>query len=238
MNKSEIIEKYGEEAYKKILESNREYYKKNKEKILKNNQEYYTKNKEKINEAKKVRSKSWYERNKEKIHLKYINNIEKRKEYNKQYNETHKNEISENKKKYYADNKDKRDEYNKSYIKTKNGKARHIIADYKREDKKNNRNGFNITTDWILNRVFNSSCIYCGDSNWEHLGCDRIDNDKAHTTDNCVCSCGDCNIERQHKRMTMEEFVEYRKTHPKGKRHPVLEKVVEINGKKVIKKVG
>lgn len=212
--KEEYIEKYGEEAYNKILENNREYYKKNKEKILKKNKGYYAKNKEKINEAKKVKNKSWYERNKEKIHLKYINNIEKRKEYNKQYNETHKNEISENKKKYYADNKDKRDEYNKSYIKTKNGKARHIISDYKREDKKNNRNGFNLTTDWILNHVFNSSCIYCGDDDWQHLGCDRIDNSKPHTPDNVVCACGICNRERQNKRMTIEEFIEYRKTHP------------------------
>ena len=38
--------------------------------------------------------------------------------------------------------------------------------------------------------------------------------------------------------MSVEEFIEYRKTHPRILKREKLEKVVEINGKKVIKKAG
>lgn len=46
-----------------------------------------------------------------------------------------------------------------------------------------------------------------------------------------------CNSERQD-RMTVEKFVEYRKTHPRCIKFEIPQQVVEINGKKVIKKVG
>src|SRR5690606_33775894 len=71
----------------------------------------------------------------------------------------------------------------------------------------------NVTYIWIMENIFTSSCVYCGDSDWEHLGCDRIDNSKPHTPENCVCACGICNIERSD-RCTVEEFKQYRETHP------------------------
>ena len=95
-------------------------------------------------------------------------------------------------------------------------RAKMLCYRYKNIDK--NR-GFdttnNITGSWLYEKFCNSSCIYCGDSDWRHLGADRIDNNKPHTPDNVVCSCGICNAERAH-RYTVEEFIEYRKTHPRN----------------------
>ena len=90
----------------------------------------------------------------------------------------------------------------------------------------------------MIENIFKSSCVYCGDTNWEHLGCDRINNNLPHTTDNVICACGLCNVERQFNRMSVEEFIEYRKTHPRDTKFELPQQVVEINGKKVIKKVG
>jgi hypothetical protein len=65
-----------------------------------------------------------------------------------------------------------------------------------------------------------------------------MDDEKAHTTDNCVCACALCNVERFYKGMSVDEFIEYRKIVPLGGKLPKLQQVVEINGKKVIKKAG
>lgn len=72
----------------------------------------------------------------------------------------------------------------------------------------------NLTPEWIMDNVLNSKCFYCGETNWTKLGCDRIDNTKGHTTDNCICSCGICNVKR-NDRYTVEEFKQYRSLHPR-----------------------
>ena len=220
--KDDYIKEFGKEAWS-ILSHNKAEYDK-------------ARNNYRLDE-KRAEARLYYWNNKEKIHQKYLENKEKVRMKNKHYNETHKESISENKKKYYAENVEKKKGYNKAYRNTMEGKALHMALDYKREDRINNRNGFSLTREWILNNIFTSKCIYCGDSDWKHLGCDRISNEKPHTEDNCICACGICNIERQQKRMSVEEFIEYRKTNPRDvpRTH---QQVVEINGKKVIKKVN
>lgn len=173
------------------------------------------------------------------------------KNYFKKHYKEHRLDKIDYAKNYYSDNKDlclerfklysnnHRQEintYKKDLRKTKLGRASNMVWQYKYDDKISGRGECDLTSDWVMKNIFDSSCIYCGDSDWTHLGCDRIDNSLPHTKDNCVCSCGLCNMERAD-RFTVSEFVEYRKTHPRvfheeNKMH-VLKK---INGVSVLKK--
>lgn len=96
------------------------------------------------------------------------------------------------------------------------GRADNLVRRYNNEDKKR---GFdisnNVTKEWVVDNIFSGSCFYCGDSNWEHLGCDRIDNSLPHTEDNVLCSCGICNTERACKNMSVSEFKNYRNNQPR-----------------------
>ena len=207
LRKADYISKYGEEAWE--IESAR----------------------------RNERKKRWCQNNKEHIA-----------EYNKQYREDNKEYFTEYNKQYYNTNKEYFAEYGKhregekervkQYRSTQRGRANNIKTTYIHCDKKR---GFstdqNIDEDWIMENIFNSSCIYCGDNDWTHLGADRIDNTKGHTPDNCVCACGLCNSDRNDN-FTVEEFKEYRRTHPR-KLGGGIEKsweIVEQNGVRVIKK--
>lgn len=123
---------------------------------------------------------------------------------------------SETRKRCYQKNKEKYKDCTKQYYKTQLGRAKYLKHGYNQKDI--NR-GFstdkNIDETWIMENVFSGQrCIYCGESDWRKLGVDRIDNTKGHTPDNCVCSCWDCNKERKD-RFTVEEFIQYRKLHPR-----------------------
>ena len=113
--------------------------------------------------------------------------------------------------KYYLSNIDSIKEYQKGHNQTKERRASRLCYDYKKEDNLKNMDGSNITQTWILERIFSSSCTYCGDTDWRHLGCDRIDNNLPHTQENCVCACWDCNNDRQKKGMSVEEYIKYKK---------------------------
>lgn len=160
----------------------------------------------------------------------------KRNEYGKQWRKEHREEKKECDrrwreehpdygKQWYQENKEQRTEQMKQYGKTQLGRAKYLKHGY---DQKDSDRGFstdqNIDEDWIIKHVFGSSCIYCGESDWTKLGCDRIDNTKGHTPDNVVCSCWDCNKERKNK-FTVEEFIQYRKLHPREEQVPVTEKM-------------
>lgn len=54
----------------------------------------------------------------------------------------------------------------------------------------------NVTPEWIVENIFTKQCVYCGCDNWRKLGCDRIDNSKGHTMENCVPACRECNMDR------------------------------------------
>lgn len=160
----------------------------------------------------------------------------KRSEYGKQQYQKHKGRVAERNKQwreerpdYHKQWKEEHPDYDKQWRKehpdyyrqysiqrrkTKQGRANQLRSRYIETDKKK---GFPadqiIDTNWIIENIFNTPCIYCGESDWRKLGADRIDNTKGHTPDNVVCSCWNCNKERGDK-FTPDEFIHYRKLKP------------------------
>ena len=133
--------------------------------------------------------KEWYNKYKD-YYTKYNDvNSDKRKDYRTRYNQEHKEEISKNKKRYNS---------------TEFGRAVNLCTTYTQSDNNANREKCTLTPQWIVDNIFSSKCIYCGEDDWTKLGCDRIDNSKPHTPDNVVCSCWECNNKRGTK--TYEEF--------------------------------
>lgn len=97
-------------------------------------------------------------------------------------------------------------EKQQKYLARKEGKAMQLKNRYIALDRKKGFNtNDNVDETWILNNILNSKCYYCGETDWTKLGCDRMDNKKAHTQDNCICSCWDCNLKRSNK-YSIEEF--------------------------------
>lgn len=97
-------------------------------------------------------------------------------------------------------------EYDERYRSTKKGRAQNLVCRYRQSDKMYGRDECLITAQWIIDNIFNGqTCVYCGETDWHKLGCDRIDNTKPHTPDNVVCSCGKCNIKKG--RRTYFEFL-------------------------------
>ncbi len=82
-------------------------------------------------------------------------------------------------------------------------RAGQLFGRYKSKDLKYGRET-TIAREWIVDHIFSSSCIYCGESDWHKLGCDRKDNSIGHTPENCVPCCSDCNNKRKRK-----EFHQY-----------------------------
>ena len=219
MTTVERIERYGVEAWEEKKRKDREYYQANKERIAEYRQTH--------KEQKKEYNKEYYQANKERITEQKKDYYQANKERRKEYNQANKERIAERAKNYYQIHKERKKEYNqankergkgyqKKYYSTPLGKANNLARTYKRSDRKK---GFdpsnNVTSKWIIENIFSGqSCIYCGDSDWTHLGCDRIDNSKPHTPDNVICSCGLCNIERNDK-CSVEEFKQYRALHPR-----------------------
>lgn len=72
--------------------------------------------------------------------------------------------------------------------------ARFILADSKKNDKKNGRNN-NLTTEFIIEKLSCGQCSYCGDTE-SKLTLDRIDNSLGHLIDNVEVSCNFCNTIR------------------------------------------
>ena len=187
MRKEEFIAKYGQEAWDKKMEKHREISRRSAKKLYHED----------------------LERSREKAREKRASNSEREKERDKRYRDKHKTKRNAYNKQYREEHLD----YFQKYSNTLNYKALRLLHNYKRYDEEHGLGGFNLTKEFILGKILASSCIYCGDSNWEHLGCDRVDNTKGHTTDNVVCSCSVCNAQRSD-RFTVEEFVKYRQAHP------------------------
>lgn len=181
MKKKEFIEKYGEDAWRKKIESSKKWKDANKHHLI----VYYKKYRDEHRDS--------------------------RMEYNKQYKAEHKEEI----KVYRKDNIDKQREHNRKYFKSQIGRATRLVKNYERNDSNAGREGCTLTRDWIIDHIFNCSCVYCGDSDWTHLGADRIDNSLPHTPENCICACGICNIDRQLQGMSVEDFKKWRSENPR-----------------------
>lgn len=96
-------------------------------------------------------------------------------------------------------------EYKQIYRLTYSGRALSLLHGYKASDIKHNRGECTLTKDWIINNIFNSKCVYCGEDDWLKLGCDRKQNDLPHTPDNVVCCCKDCNTKKGDK--NFDEYI-------------------------------
>lgn len=137
-------------------------------------------------------------------------NPEKVKKSQEEFDKNHPDRRKEISKKFRDTHKEQRLSEGREYDKTKSGRASRIARYLKQYDKDAGRGESTITQKWILDNIFTSSCVYCGETDWRLLGCDRIDNSLPHTPDNVVCACGKCNIERGN-RWTVEEFIEHKK---------------------------
>lgn len=157
---------------------------------------YSEEQKEKRRKAKR----DWYQKNKEKVSL--YNS-----EYSKNYRKENREILNEKKREYYSDPivKKHKNEYNELYYKTPIGRASNLVNSYIQMDKKNEVGETTITKEWIVENIFTKQCVYCGETDWNKLGCDRKNNSLPHTPDNIVCSCGECN--RKKGTMSYEEYI-------------------------------
>lgn len=121
----------------------------------------------------------------------------------KLYYQTHKERTLEKMKAYRNEHKEEKSAYLKSYFSTKLGLATRRLNGYRKEDVKYGRET-TITREWIVDHIYSSSCVYCGEADWHKLGCDRKVNSSGHTPENCIPACRRCNEKRGKK-----EFLQY-----------------------------
>lgn len=200
MRKEEYIAKYGQEAWDRKTEITKQWRAEHKEYVKEwrkshpsktpKKDEYIQKYGEAAWEKKLAQGRKWKSENKEK----HLTDVREWQEKNKDKAYTYKN-------KWKSEHQKETRLYN-------------LLSAYRTADESEGRGECTLSKDWMMEHIFASKCIYCGDSEWEHLGADRIDNSLPHTPENCVCACGICNVERGD-RFTVEEFVEYRRAHPR-----------------------
>lgn len=103
--------------------------------------------------------------------------------------------------KRYLSNKEKIIEQISEYRKTIKGRAVHLVSGYILQDR---RNGFEKSVDfdgqWLVDNILTKPCVYCGETDWHKLGCNRLDNSKPHTKDNVEPCCYDCNTKKLRER--------------------------------------
>lgn len=83
-----------------------------------------------------------------------------------------------------------------------------MLSAYRCKDKKKGWT-CNITKEYLNNIIYNSKCIYCGDTH--NIGLDRIDNNRGHERGNVVPCCYECNIARGNN-FSFEEMLILGKT--------------------------
>lgn len=141
-------------------------------------------------------------------HEYFQTNKEKKQQYRKQYYNENKEQIRAYYKRYREEHRDpsrkRYRRYSSDEERTMYKSADSRLQNYRTEDLKYGRE-FSLTREWIVDRIFSSSCIYCGESDWHKLGCDRKDNSIGHTPENCVPSCKRCNEKRQ--RLGFHQFI-------------------------------
>lgn len=113
-------------------------------------------------------------------------------------------------------------------------KARKMKDRYKHYDKERFGVGNDLTKQWIADHILDSHCEYCGEDNWDKLGCDRIDNSKPHTTDNCICACARCNRLRGDN-FSVEDMKEIGEVIKRIEKRNTVYRIGKKKGKKVAK---
>ena len=167
----------------------------------------------------KYGEEAWVEESekRKKYYKKYCKDNEKRKQWLKEYRKKNKEKIAASSKKY-RDTHDLKEYRRNTYLQLKERgyfeerynqkevRATSQISSYNKNDKEKNRGECTLSKEWIIENIYSSSCIYCGETDWHKLGCDRVDNNKAHTPENVVCACWSCNNDRQKRRMSVDEY--------------------------------
>lgn len=186
-----------------------DYYQKHKDEIVVKKAaydvEYYIKNKEKI----AAKHAEYYQKHKDEVLAKNAeyraNHKEEKAAYDVEYRAKNKEKMAAYRAECYQKNKDKILANNAEYRSTPFGRAKYLELNYKRLDEEKNRGECTLTAEWIEENIFTSVCHYCGETDWHKLGCDRIDNTKPHTPENCVPCCKHCNDKKNIT--TYEEFM-------------------------------
>lgn len=160
-----------------MKEYKKHYRLEQREEIIDYHKQYYQANKERI----KQRTKAYKLNNAEKVKSYPSYQKEYVREKNKQYRKDHLEILKAKQAERYS---------------TKQGRARVMVIAYKRIDRLKNT-VCTLTPEWMVDNIFSGqTCHWCGETDWQKLGCDRIDNTKPHTPDNVVPSCWDCNNKR------------------------------------------
>lgn len=81
----------------------------------------------------------------------------------------------------------------KKYPLSKFSRAVKLLYAYNQSDEKYERGKGDLTPHWIVNYIFSKPCSHCGESDWNKVGCNRIDDAKPHTKDNVEPCCMKCN---------------------------------------------
>lgn len=132
---------------------------------------------------------------------------ERRKEQCRKSHHKHKEKLAVYNKQWQIDNIEKCRENSNKWRRNNPEMARAVslISGYRRNDERHNRGKGDLTARWVVDNILNKPCFYCGETGWEIMGCDRIDNSKPHTMDNVVPCCFNCNCKRGTK--SFEEFL-------------------------------
>ena len=138
-------------------------------------------------------SKMYYNKNKEKIKKYRQEHKEEKKKYNAEYRKANREALNKKKSEYMRCYYKTHKENWLDFSKTQKGRANNLLSSYKHNDKKYNRGECTLTGQWIVDNIFTKTCHYCGEDDWQKLGCDRIDNALPHTPDNVVPCCKSCN---------------------------------------------
>ena len=109
-----------------------------------------------------------------------------RKDWDAKYNVTHKEERANHR----AFLKENDPHYN----------AGRLLRRYRQSDIQYNRGQCTLTAEWIEENIYKKGCLYCNETDWHKLGCDRVDNSKPHTPNNVVPCCKECNQKRQRRK--------------------------------------
>ena len=146
--------------------------------------------------------------------------IQKRKEYRKAYRQKNKEKIREYQKAWRLANPEKwqsyqdkwkeqnREQYLEMVGKAVNkwhqkdtGRASNLLASYVQFDRRYGYDPTDLTRDDILRLCYSneSKCVYCGCTDHEQLGLERISNKVGHHVWNVVTSCRDCNVKRARR---------------------------------------
>lgn len=132
----------------------------------------------------------------------------KKQEFIEKYGKEAYNKMQLQVKEWRKKNKERLNDLQNTYRKTKYGRALHMVSVYRAFDKKRKKGECTLTPEQLV-ELWENGCYWCGESDWQKLGADRIDNTKPHTIENCVCCCSDCNNERRRK--TFEDFTKLKK---------------------------